>query len=1071
MSKYKESIIEDKANFKTEVMSILSKLNNPDAVKVAEKEMKSFVVHQVKDGERLQILINSISEENAFQKVNARKDQLKLFIIIAEVFQFQLIEYQPKIFMVMNKKIKDGDKEMYQAIADTYTGVLEYALKNISQNVETHTISECLKNQFEIVRSGAQASQIGASLCVSKIIQSSPINSISTLFENTLNKIQDNLRLDNCKCVCEMLECLLSLLLTNQLKVSKYADIILPVLNQTYHSQKWNVRKVAVDALYSLCIICPNYMKNHKMDLIESINPLKVDKNKNVREAAMATLNALKDLPGEISKPIEKRKSSENQSQSALKRKKQAELSISNDFQESVISEERDSENSEEIKSENSEARDRSNSPNKASHKKNGSRSPRKNSFINEIQQEEAKNNISKEKKETRAEIAANKVKLKGEAIRNSIAEKDHSKSKKQYGINRRNINPSFLKTVEENAIINENPNDIEIFLNDAQQIQNDYIKNDFEENYNNKDEYANIQKNSNDTDWQRNQENYIHSEDYKEVPYSKNDKENVRYQRRFSESNLNEIESKIDKINLKINSLTNDEENIDYPQRRSPGMEQEFEKQVINKIIDDNEFTDQNIPKNQRRGSIELCTKKRNTNQNSLNNKSYKTASTQNDENHTKLIDFLKKENSYQKDSQKSQENLVNNIVKQLKEQQQQINYLVSKVNYMEPYVNSMYQMNMNNRMYNFNHQMPAQTYPVVIQQQPILNPGMNMTQPFDNNMAQMNLHHQVKMMEKNIQNQDRQNTPCFSTSPYNNSKKHINPIDKLKADKSSELYNNVVSLNTLDKNAKWKARKDKVTPNEPENPEISNKTSHKDIYDDLINKNMLKNKSDIQALPKNYKNNDFIENPRNDNWSGKKNNIKTDDISEDFYQKNDSDLENLANQKNVTKKKEEINYHTKSSVEEELPVNRSNNKNHNRKKLIHSKNTNVYEVDDSTDMDANNNIFNMEINEILYKNLRNKNTSFWLDLLSNHGVLRQFVKINQENLKRLFDRLLDLMLENPKNCQVCMLWIERYIEHGKINSLEDAYQVYNIIAKMTSDKYIRIKKELKFIIDDLTK
>ena len=93
---------------------------------------------------------------------------------------------------MINKKIKDADVEMFQAISQTYTGVLEFVLKNSSKNDEIQTISECLDDLFEIIITGVQASQVGASMCISKIIQSAPINSINALFENTLNKILAN---------------------------------------------------------------------------------------------------------------------------------------------------------------------------------------------------------------------------------------------------------------------------------------------------------------------------------------------------------------------------------------------------------------------------------------------------------------------------------------------------------------------------------------------------------------------------------------------------------------------------------------------------------------------------------------------------------------------------------------------------------------------------------------------------------------------------------------------------------------------------------------------------------------
>ena len=1079
MSKYNADLIEDKQHFKTEVMAILSKLNNPDAVKVAEKEMKSFIVHQVKDGERLQILINNISEDNSFQKLNVRKDQIKLFIIIAEVFQFQILEYQPKIFLLMNKKIKDGDTEMFHTISDTYSGVLDYALKNTSQAEETFTISECFKNLFEIIRTGSQASQIGASISISKIIQSSPTNSISALFDSILNRILDNLRLENCKCICEMLECLLSLLLTNQLKVSQHVDIILPVLYPTYNSPKWNARKVALDALYSLSIICPDDLKNHKIELIEAISPLKLDKNKTVREAAMATMNALKDLPGENPVPITKRRNPDtSQSMSAIRKKKNTSLqNTSNEFEHSTLFD--------------------NGSPQRTSQVIEKPNSPRKNPFHNEIQQQQAKRNLSKEKRNpskdkraTRAEIRDSKIKMKGEIKRNGAQERDLSKQKKQYGINRKNINPGFLKRngTDEETFVNDQTNDIEIFVDDAPPIKDNYILNDPEENLDPQNEYPSAQKNLSEKDnenLQRIQDKY--TEDFKENPFLQNDEERdqQKFPKKIPDSTKEISRKNIDMSKNKRASLENIDQNFTRKNefkenhRKPSELEPEFDTLIANKIIDDPEIIDPRVSKNNRkRESNESFQQRRidrksdlsNQNQHLLGNNSNQQIPNQNilnnqiDENLLNHIEFLKNENAVLKDSQKSQENLVTAIMKQLKEQQQQINYLINKVNYIEPCLNSMYQMNMQNRMYNINPGMPTQSFPVVIQQHPVLNSSMNIQQPFDNNMPQMNLPQQSMMMQNNLQGLGPANAPSFNASNYTNNQF---PMDNQRTDKSIEFSNNAINLNNEDKNSKWLARKDKGPHND--NSDISNITNQKDMYDEPKMKSNLKNYSDIQEHPKNQRNPDLkIEFAR----SEKK--MLSKKISNDFfeYTKNDSDFDSIFmnNKQNLISKADEKNYHSKSSAEEFAPINQPNR--NKRLKMIEKEDSKSSESEnESANDDQNENSSDTEINDILYKNLCNSDNSSLLDFLSNHEILRQFTEIDQENLNALFDRLLDLMLKNPSNSQICMLWIERYIEYEKISTQEDAYQVYNIIAKMTGDKYMRIKKELKFIIDNLNK
>lgn len=76
----------------------------------AEREIKAFVVNEITDWEKLKVLIDAIAGTSEDQAINARKDQIKLFIIIAEVFQFQILEYLPTIFGILNDKLREEGK-------------------------------------------------------------------------------------------------------------------------------------------------------------------------------------------------------------------------------------------------------------------------------------------------------------------------------------------------------------------------------------------------------------------------------------------------------------------------------------------------------------------------------------------------------------------------------------------------------------------------------------------------------------------------------------------------------------------------------------------------------------------------------------------------------------------------------------------------------------------------------------------------------------------------------------------------------------------------------------------------
>jgi len=70
--------------------------------------MKAFIVNEITDWDKLKVWIEAIAGGEG-QSKSARRDQVKLYIIVGEVFQFQILEYLPSIFGVLNDKLaKEG---------------------------------------------------------------------------------------------------------------------------------------------------------------------------------------------------------------------------------------------------------------------------------------------------------------------------------------------------------------------------------------------------------------------------------------------------------------------------------------------------------------------------------------------------------------------------------------------------------------------------------------------------------------------------------------------------------------------------------------------------------------------------------------------------------------------------------------------------------------------------------------------------------------------------------------------------------------------------------------------------
>lgn len=68
--------------------------------------MKSFIIHQISDWEKLKQLIRILAEDNLFQSEFARREQVRFFVLISEVFQYQIIEYLPLTLPILFKKFE-----------------------------------------------------------------------------------------------------------------------------------------------------------------------------------------------------------------------------------------------------------------------------------------------------------------------------------------------------------------------------------------------------------------------------------------------------------------------------------------------------------------------------------------------------------------------------------------------------------------------------------------------------------------------------------------------------------------------------------------------------------------------------------------------------------------------------------------------------------------------------------------------------------------------------------------------------------------------------------------------------
>lgn len=188
---------------------------------------------------------------------------------------------------------------MAEAIGETYAGLLEHSLKKSSLEDSQFVLKETLQTLFELMGSSNTTLQIGAAICIQKIIQTGPSLHFSSVVPYLVEQLVGMLKKKKSACGLQCLECLMGLVLYAHKEIPSHLDAILGVIIEQVCNLSPFVRKAALDTIQSLCVLCGDEMKYYKDEMIETINVVRNDQDKRVTESATEALKAVKGLDGE----------------------------------------------------------------------------------------------------------------------------------------------------------------------------------------------------------------------------------------------------------------------------------------------------------------------------------------------------------------------------------------------------------------------------------------------------------------------------------------------------------------------------------------------------------------------------------------------------------------------------------------------------------------------------------------------------------------------------------------------------------------------------------------------------
>ncbi|CAD8193131.1 unnamed protein product [Paramecium octaurelia] len=224
----------------------------------------------------VQVLIEAKSD-----KISVVKEQLKLFGLLAECANENLSPQLPMIFTHLLKRIKD-----FESMSCVCTQVAEIVGKIVKHCCfDGDVLNSILKPLMNHLNQNAQHA-----LCLTRVVQ---FLSYEILEQNALflfRKFISLLNQQNGK--VEILEGMAAIILSVEEQSDIFADEIIPHLQFLLSNQQWQVKKMALDILYSLVVLQKEKMQDHSY-FKELMYELKSNKIKQVRDSASLILDVL----------------------------------------------------------------------------------------------------------------------------------------------------------------------------------------------------------------------------------------------------------------------------------------------------------------------------------------------------------------------------------------------------------------------------------------------------------------------------------------------------------------------------------------------------------------------------------------------------------------------------------------------------------------------------------------------------------------------------------------------------------------------------------------------------------
>ena len=282
--------------FKELAASPFRKMKVSHTTQTALKELKEISKSYVTNTDRMNALISVFAEQIEQLPLPQRKDILSFFGIMGEIFEDSLIPFIEEILGFAQRWLEDS--VIHLPLSISLGSMMHHVFKSLKSQSEIITeLSNISAQLFAAIKNCSINVQIGIGMCITKLIQNSPIDPLIAILNPFSTQLIELIQDPTFKCQIQVFETLISLVLAVENEFEPYVDQFIPILLDTIQAQEdWMVVKMSIDVIYTFVAFLSNPIKPNIKEIVNVLKECKNHKEKHVREAAKEALIKIKEI-------------------------------------------------------------------------------------------------------------------------------------------------------------------------------------------------------------------------------------------------------------------------------------------------------------------------------------------------------------------------------------------------------------------------------------------------------------------------------------------------------------------------------------------------------------------------------------------------------------------------------------------------------------------------------------------------------------------------------------------------------------------------------------------------------